>query len=227
MCVILANGDFPRHPVPLSALADATSVYCCDGAAGKLAAWVEQGHRLACREVYVVGDGDSLSQQERTQACATLSRHGYTPRFEMVEEQEDNDLTKTFRHAARRGERDFVILGATGLREDHTLGNISLLATYLPHADHVRMVTDHGTFTPVDRTTTFPSFRRQQVSIFHLNAATVCSAEGLVYPIEHRTFRQWWEGTLNEAQGDTFTLRVESPAEKSMLLIFQTHEKKA
>ena len=89
------------------------------------------------------------------------------------------------------------------------------------------MVTDHGTFTPVDRTTTFPSFRRHQVSIFHLNAATDCSAEGLVYPIEHRTFRQWWEGTLNEAQGDTFTLRVESPAEKSMLLIFQTHEKKA
>ena len=44
-----------------------------------------------------------------------------------VTEQETNDLNKAFRYCLANGWTDIVILGATGKREDHTLGNIGLL----------------------------------------------------------------------------------------------------
>jgi len=58
-----------------------------------------------------------------------------------------------------------VIVGATGKREDHTLGNISLLADYMKTAKVV-MVTDYGIFTPMQGITEFTSHKGQQVSLF-------------------------------------------------------------
>ena len=34
--VILANGDFPKHPTPLRILKEATSIICCDGAVNNI-----------------------------------------------------------------------------------------------------------------------------------------------------------------------------------------------
>ena len=34
--VILANGDFPIHPIPLRILTDAKTIICCDGAVNNM-----------------------------------------------------------------------------------------------------------------------------------------------------------------------------------------------
>ena len=99
-----------------------------------------------------------------------------------------------------------MILGATGLREDHTLGNISLLAEYSVTA-RVKMVTDHGILEAVKMTSSFDSFAGQQVSIFSINSSTAVSSDGLRYPLNSLVLDNWWKGTLNEATGERFTLR--------------------
>ena len=98
------------------------------------------------------------------------------------------------------------ILGATGLREDHTLGNISLLAHYMERYPNVEFVmrSDFNTFYPMQGTRQFASEKGQQVSLFSLTPEVPVSVSGLRYPIESRCLRSWWEGTLNEALGDTF-----------------------
>ena len=111
-------------------------------------------------------------------------------------------------------------IGATGMREDHTLGNISLLANYGKQAD-VRMFTDYGVFVAVFDSTHFRSFVGQQVSIFNLRQENYIDADGLLYPIKHRNFAQWWEGTLNESTTNTFLLKL-----KGEVIVFQTYEKK-
>ncbi|MDM8004372.1 MAG: hypothetical protein QUS66_15985, partial [Bacteroidota bacterium] len=51
--VILANGTFPSHPVPLARLHETDMIICCDGAAGKLVAHgLEPG--------IIIGDLDSV-----------------------------------------------------------------------------------------------------------------------------------------------------------------------
>ncbi len=60
-------------------------------------------------------------------------REKYAGKIITIKDQEINDLTKAVYFAQNVGQEEIVILGATGLREDHTLGNISLLADYMPH----------------------------------------------------------------------------------------------
>ena len=81
--VVLANGVFPVHPVPLGILRGAGHVVCCDGAV----------MNLPFTPTAVIGDGDSLSAEDK------LRLKGL---FHQVSEQEDNDLTKATRFCLGR-----------------------------------------------------------------------------------------------------------------------------
>ena len=69
----------------------------------------------------IVGDGDSLPEALKQQ---------YAHLLHLEDEQDYNDMTKATRFCMQRGARKIAYIGATGKREDHTLGNISLLAYY-------------------------------------------------------------------------------------------------
>ena len=186
--VVVGNGEFPVHPFPLTVLDQSPCVVCCDGGTNAL---VESG-RLPD---WIVGDGDSLSEENRLRFQDRIYRNP---------DQETNDQTKAVSFLASRGIRRIAILGATGKREDHTLGNISLLADYMEQAE-VRMLTDYGLFIPIKEDSVFESFPTQQVSVFNMGA-TELSADGLVYPLS--AFTNWWQGTLNEAIGNRFIIHV-------------------
>ena len=217
-CVIIANGNYPTHPVPLSILHTANYICCCDGAAQALMEHGIMPHAI-------VGDGDSLSDDFKAK---------HSDIIHIIDEQEYNDLTKATRFALNhlRASRPstpssddgqacptICYLGCTGRREDHTLGNISLLAYYMREFG-IRpvMYTDHGFFMPFHGNGTFPSFPRQQISIFNLSC-TRLSSERLkwqAYPA-----REMWQGTLNEAIGTSFTIQANGE-----YMLFQTYEPK-
>ena len=139
-CVVVANGLFPTGQQALELLRQAEFVVACDGAVIGL----ENG-RLPDA---VVGDLDSLPEPVRNR---------YSDRIHRVKDQETNDLTKAVNYVKTLGFREVLILGATGRREDHTLGNISLLAQYVTEFERVEMVSDFGWFTPLYRNR-FPCF---------------------------------------------------------------------
>ena len=200
---IIANGDFPTRKTVLDGIKAADRVVCCDGAFEKYVGWKERGDQ----PVTVVGDGDSLAPEVLKEASAA----GIVFEWVKVEEQEMNDLTKAVRYAVGLGEKpeSITIVGATGLREDHTLGNISLLAYYMEEYPDIRfrMLTDHGMFIPVRGEATIATRPGQQVSLFSLIPEVPVSVEGLRWPIQERCLTQWWQGTLNEATADNFVVR--------------------
>ena len=210
--VILAAGDFPTHPVPLQALREADFVVCCDSAYGT----VKDG-RLGIGGHVVVGDGDSLSEADK----AALDS-----RWIEVGEQDYNDLHKAMEYATSKFSilnSQFSIVGATGRREDHTIGNISYLITFAdehPGAD-IEMLTDYGRFVATTGRRTFASFPRQQVSIFTMTPDIPINAIGLKWPLDGFHARLWWQATLNEALGDNFTLDSEG-----RIIVFQTYDPK-
>ena len=57
--VVLANGEFPKHDIPLHELDVAGSIICCDGAVNKLA---EKG----MEPTHIIGDMDSISVKMKT-----------------------------------------------------------------------------------------------------------------------------------------------------------------
>jgi thiamine pyrophosphokinase len=188
--VVVANGSFPFAAAPvkmLNGLRD--KLYCCDGAGDSL---LSAGYT----PVAVLGDGDSISAEVREKMSF---------RVHIDRDQETNDLTKTMHHCRRLGFRRIGILGATGKREDHTLGNISLLADYMDFVDVVEMWTDYGIFTPVTGRAVFDTFVKQQVSFFCMDDAPL-TLEGVQWPVEDRRITRWWQASLNAATGRQVTV---------------------
>lgn len=188
--VILANGDYPSSPLPLKLLKEAPYVVCCDGGAD---AYIANGHLPDA----IIGDGDSLSEANRLRYASLLHHNP---------DQETNDQTKAVQFLLSQGKHRIAIVGATGKREDHTIGNISLLMEYNRMGAMVRSYTDYGIFIPCKDTCTFECKKDQQVSIFNFTAKGLKS-KGLAYPIYD--FTTWWQGTLNRCTGSSFTIEAE------------------
>ena len=188
--VILANGDYPSAKLPLQILADAPYVVCCDGGANE---YIAQGHLPDV----IIGDGDSLSEENRSMHVSLIY---YNP------DHKTNDQTKAIQFLFSQGKQRIAIVGATGKREDHTIGNISLLIEYMRMGADVCMYTDYGVFIPCKDTCVFDCYPGQQVSIFNFTAKGLKS-KGLAYPIYD--FTTWWQGTLNCCTDTSFTIEAE------------------
>jgi thiamine pyrophosphokinase len=186
--IILANGEFPTHSFPLYFLRNSLFTVCCDGAANE---FIERGYIPNA----IVGDGDSISTENRERFADILFTDS---------DQESNDQTKAVKYCIEQNKKNILILGATGKREDHTLGNISLLMDYMDVVN-VQMVTDYGIFTPCKSSGKFESFVGQQISIINFGAKGL-KGENLAYPLSD--FTNWWQGTLNESTTDHFVIHA-------------------
>lgn len=188
--VIIANGDYPKTDELVRILNTHPYVVCCDGAADQYL--LQMG-----KPNVIIGDGDSLSE---------VNKLKYADILHIVADQETNDLTKAIYHLINRGVKSVAIFGATGKREDHTMGNISLLMDYKRLGLDVRCITDYGVFIPVCGPEVFESKIGQQVSIFNFGAKFY-NNEGLVYNLYD--FKSLWQGTLNEATSPQFKISAD------------------
>jgi len=192
--VIIGNGSFPKTARVRRLITESPLVVCCDGGTNAL---VEAGFLPD----WIVGDGDSISAANKKRFRAI---------FKQQKEQESNDQTKAVNFCLKLlakqglGRRPrLLILAATGKREDHTLGNISLIYSYFEQADIITL-SDYGYFQAFRDTAQWDHLCiGQQVSIFNLDAKGL-QGQGLKYPVYD--FKELWQGTLNEATASTVTL---------------------
>jgi len=200
--IILANGNFPTHKIPLDFLHNAEQIICCDGAAQNLL-------NAGLKPDFIIGDLDSVSEEIKNK---------FAPIILHLAEQETNDLTKAVHFCLENHRTEITILGATGKREDHTLGNLSLLTDYAEKAN-VQMLTDDGVFIPLLKTCALESYSGEQISIFSLEPETRFTFHNLVYPVDNRKLTSWWQGTLNEAENNCFTIEFD----KGKVLVFRQY----
>ena len=191
--VILANGLFPMARQGLDLLKTADLLICCDGAADKLIDFGMSPH-------VIIGDLDSVSEEVKEQYASILIHS---------DDQESNDLTKAVRHCIDKGYPSVSILGATGLREDHTLGNISLMMEYYPRIE-VQIISDYGIFFLVQSGEQVQSFAGEKISLFSIDNRVSVSSTGLKYPLNDLQLSNWYRASLNEATADHFMLIFES-----------------
>ena len=187
--VILANGLFPGTRQCLDVLKSAGKVICCDGAADKL---LDAGLTPDA----IVGDMDSVSERIRNQHAAIMVRSN---------DQDSNDLTKAVHYCIENEYPSVVILGATGLREDHTLGNISLMLEYSPRI-HVRIMSDYGIFSLLRSGEKVKSYPGEKISVFSIDNTVSITSIGLKYSLNNLQLSSWYTATLNESVSDTFSL---------------------
>ena len=203
--VIICDGQFPRTEYPRYLIKSADFSICCDGA---LVKYLRHSRSIFGEERtpdLVIGDMDTLSEKMQARYSSLIVK---------VEEQEHNDQTKAVRWAISNveGIEQIYILGATGKRVDHTIGNASLLMEYTRMFDleglgiNIEMVSDTGTAFAVNDTFEMDCGIGRQVSIFSPDNSLNIRSTGLEYPTDEVVFDNWWKATLNKAVLDTVRL---------------------
>ena len=199
--IILADGDFPQRQQLREMLVEAKTVICCDGAADKLLAFGREPD-------WIVGDLDSVAPETKSRFA------GKTVKFH---EQETNDLAKAFRFCAENSIFPTAVLGASGAREDHLLGNLSRFAENAVKFPGCRLYTDTGFFTAFAGQGRFAGEIGGQVSVFSFDPAQKLTSQGLKYPLENLALPWWYSGTLNEISCENFSLQATT---KTPVLLF-------
>lgn len=189
--VIVGNGEAPQGKIPLLFLQRARTIVCCDGALDKL-------QHIGVQPDIVIGDCDSLSDEAWTKFKDIIIEDP---------DEECNDLQKALKYCIEQKLGPVAVLGASGLRDDHQLANLSILNMYAERMELI-MVSNYGIFSFIDKDTTFASVSGQEVSVFSFDGQAVFSFEGLQYPVHNRRFTQLWEGSLNKAVGERFTVKI-------------------
>ena len=201
----MCDGVFPKTEYPRYLIRMADFLICCDGA---LVKFMRNSKSIFGEERLpdlVIGDMDTLSQQMQRKYKDIIIKE---------EEQDHNDQTKAVRWAVNNIDdlEHIYILGATGGRPEHTIGNAGLLMEYTRMFDMegrgiaMESVSDYGTMFAVNDTVSLDCGEGRQISIFSPDNTLKIRSEGLAWQTEDVVFDNWWKATLNRAVQDTVTL---------------------
>ena len=191
---VIANGAEPVTPGERTAMAVCAACVCCDRLPPPGAPPLLQ----------VVGDLDSLGACALPPAMVT----------DLHADQETNDLAKAQAWLrVHEPAAQLAYFGVTGLREDHTLGNLALIAAGPAPA---RVLTASGRFellpaghhevkVAAQHPVSFLSFVPQRVTV-----------RGVVWPVERLLLDTLWRATLNRTLADSLVVDCEAP-----LFLFQ------
>ena len=213
--VIICDGQFPKTEYPRYLIRTADFVICCDGALTKFLRNSKAIYSQERLPDLVIGDMDTLSASMQKKYADIIIKES---------EQEHNDQTKAVRWAMSNidGLKRIYIIGASGGRIDHTIGNASLLMEYTrmfypaEREIFIEMITDEGSAFAINDSTEFDCGIGRQVSIFSPDNSLRIKSYGLEYPTDEVVFDNWWKATLNKAAQDTVRLEFNHP---SMALI--------
>jgi len=206
--VIVCKGSFPRKEYPRYLLSKADLTVCCDGA-------LETLEKHGIIPDVVIGDMDSVCRR-------TLEK--FKGKIVHCTGQEDNDQTKAFNYIMDNCPDigHVYILAASGLREDHTVANLSLLMEYLPLCEAkgitVEMVSDYSTAFAVSDSCTLDVGAGRSVSLFSPDNSLNIHSEGLHWPTDTVVFDNWWKASLNRADADTIKLTFNHPSRVLIIL---------
>ena len=166
-CVILGGGPIGDYDRARSALRPDDWVVCCDSG-------LYHAPRLGVRPALVVGDFDSCHRPQTEAEIITLPSV-----------KDDTDTVYAAREALRRGWREFLLLGVTGGRIDHTLANLGLLMALDRAGAHGVIADAYGEMEILSRGTAYVEDRWRWFSLLPVGGpASGVTVTGAKYPLQ-------------------------------------------
>jgi thiamine pyrophosphokinase len=200
--LVIANGEPPKKQ-RLQALArEANVIVCADGGANT-------SLKYGVVPDAIVGDLDSIHAE-------ALVKYHRVPTYE-DRDDETTDLEKAISWAIKSKYDHITVVGASGARLDHTIGNLSVLPKFYPDAI-IRFVDDFGELWYVGRELEFEAKKGDVVSLIPLNRCEEIVTVGLRYALEGETLELGVrEGTSNVVVSSPVKIKVK----KGQLLLYK------
>jgi len=203
-CILLANGKFPEHRIPLDIIIGSKNIICLDGAINNLV-------KYNLEPLMIIGDLDSINSDLKEK---------YSEMIVEVHDQSKNDLVKGLDWLDVREYSEVTILGATGMREDHSIANIFIILEKKYQMD-IKIITDYGIFQIIKGRKSINSFKGQPVSIFTIKKDVKITTSNLKYNLNRDSLTTLFSGTLNESISNCFNIEVD----RGSILLYTAHSK--
>lgn len=181
-CVVIGGADIGRYDRIRARLREDDFFICCDGG-------LRHRGGLGIAPDLVVGDFDSHENPHLPVETIVLPC-----------EKDDTDTVFAVRTALDRGFQDFLLLGCTGGRLDHTLGNVSLLLMLEARGKRAVLLDD---FSEMEVVSAGPVQIEDRYACFSLlsagGAARGVTVRGVKYPLSNAEITSEYQyGISNE-----------------------------
>lgn len=205
--LLFCNGEPPKGAFAKKLAAGASFIAAADGGANIARSCGVVPH-------LVVGDLDSVKSSTLT--WFTSRRR---PRTEVVHltRQDNTDLEKALDLFLEWGVTRALLLGATGRRLDHTLGNLSVIWNYTQRIA-ITVAGDDWTALPIGTLKQVRAKRGTIVSIIPFGACSGVTLAGLRYPLTDAEMPVGSIGLSNVVVRSPFSIRVR---EGNLLMVVQ------
>ena len=173
----------------------------------------------------IAGDFDSVGDEAYEYFVKNEEISGVRPEILRLNPiKDDTDTEFVIREAIRRGATSITVLGGTGTRLDHVLGNVHLLGIGLEHGIEIELVDSHNRIRMIsdelviEKEAQFGDF----VSILPFNGdAKGVSLQGFKYPLEKATVKSFSTlGISNEIVEEKAVVQVE----EGILLVIEARD---
>ncbi len=194
-CIILANGkSTSKRVIDFVKSKGYSTIICADGGANS-------AFKLGLVPDFIIGDLDSIKPE-------VLKFYSDKSTIIHIKKQIDTDVEKCLKFAIKKKFTDVVLIGVTGDRLDHTIGNLSIVLKFYDKIQ-CKIIADNSFLLPTNKSITLRSKIGETISIFGFNKKTKITSFGLKYPLKNSSlpFGEK-ESTSNEASKDTVNILV-------------------
>ncbi len=171
--LILANGNPPSKQLFRKHLLSADWFVCADGGANTAVRFGSIPH-------LIIGDLDSV----RKETLRVFSK----VEIQKLKDQNSTDLEKALIGAIRKKCTEIVVLGATGGRLDHAIGNLSALAKF-SRKTAIKFVDDTGEFIPVGHKLNITLAVGTSISLLPLSRCSAIVTTGLKWNLSNESLQ--------------------------------------
>jgi len=200
--LVIANGEPPKKQLLQSLARESGVVICADGGANTAL-------KFGILPDAIVGDLDSIHAE-------ALVKFHKVPTYE-DRDDESTDLEKAIAWALKQKYDHIVVIGASGRRIDHSVGNLGVLPKFYPDAV-IRFIDDLGELVYVGRGITFDAKRSDVISLIPLSRCEGITTQGLKYALDDEALELGVrEGTSNVVVNTPVTIKVQ----KGHLLLYK------
>jgi thiamine pyrophosphokinase len=191
--LILANGKPPSKRLFKKHLASADLFICADGGANIAVRFGSIPH-------LIIGDFDSV--QKKTLLVFNKVK------LQKLKDQNSTDLEKALTAAIQNKCTNITIMGATGGRLDHAIGNLSALVKF-SHKANIKFVDDTGEFIPAGQKLEITLALGTSISLLPLSRCSNIFTSGLKWNLKNESLQLGVrESTSNIAISSRITIRV-------------------
>ena len=191
--VLIANGKKPKNKKILEILKNAKNLICIDNG-------YELASELNITPSVVIGDLDSVDINKINKSILVIKE----------EDQNTNDLEKTFNYCLSKNIKKIILVGATGERDDQNLATILISLDYIEQLD-IEILSDIYSIKFVNGEREFETESKAEVSLISMDKKNIITTKGLRYNLEKSKLSSATHGISNYSIEKKFSISCSSP----------------